>query len=150
MEAALKALQPAPAALNRDVVMFRAGRASAGRAARIWPAATGAMTAAAAGLAMALWLQPAPGERIVYVQLPAPQVDTRPVPEQRNASPATVAVDDALSSPFNYAHLRDQVARHGIDAIPAPPSVSNDAPKPSGTSWQNWWKGDADESPGKF
>src|SRR5262249_21249191 len=68
LENALKQLAPA-GGLERDQLMYRAGRASAPRHGWLWPAAAAGMTAVAIALGGLLMLRPspAPSEKIVYV-----------------------------------------------------------------------------------
>lgn len=108
LESALRDLQPIPETLRRDVLMYRAGRASARRWA--WPTATALATAAALVLGIALLKQPAPHvvERVVY--LPAP-VETAP------ETPITEG-GEGRGSWSSYVHFQEQVADHGLDAIP--------------------------------
>src|SRR5262249_30724133 len=56
---ALAGLKPRPAALDRDALMFRAGRASAPRGWK-WPLATAALSLVALGLGIALLVRPQP------------------------------------------------------------------------------------------
>jgi hypothetical protein len=71
LEGALQALVPRPAALDRDAVVFRAGRASVRR--WPWACATAGSTAAAAALGVLLLARPVvPVERVVYLPAPAP------------------------------------------------------------------------------
>jgi hypothetical protein len=98
MEAELSALRPRDDRLDRERLVFLAGRAStAGRPAMgrwAWPAAFAGMTAVAAGLLVALVLRPEPEvvERIRIVTVPAEaQVD--------EPSSLTEEVGDEADSP---------------------------------------------------
>src|SRR5262245_7863486 len=72
-ERTLKSLSPAPAAMDRDVLMFQAGRASARRNGWRWPVATAVLASTAIVFAL-LWQQrPA----VVIVDRPVPQIVER-------------------------------------------------------------------------
>jgi len=119
--AALGALRPNPPALDRDRLLFRAGRASAPRP---WPwQLTAAVSATAAALLAALLVfrpAPTPVERVVVVHdlAPAP-----PKPEETPAPPAAVeAAPPTYSWPNTpYRRLEDNVLRWGLDGVPQPP-----------------------------
>lgn len=108
LESALRELQPMPEALRRDVLMYRAGGASARRWA--WPTATALATAAALVLGIALVKQPAPHvvERVVYVPAPVETAPETPITEG----------GEGRGSWSSYVHLQEQVADHGLDALP--------------------------------
>src|SRR6516225_6587980 len=76
---ALRGLAPRPAEIDRDRLMFHAGRASAPRG-WAWPLATAASAAAAVALALLLWARPEPPPRIVerVVYVPAALPDEAP------------------------------------------------------------------------
>jgi hypothetical protein len=108
LESALRDLQPMPEPLRRDVLMYRAGRASVRRWA--WPMATALSTAAALVLGIALWSRPAPAivERVIY--LPAPG-EAEPETPPANSG-------EGRGSWSSYVRFREQVADHGLDAVP--------------------------------
>ena len=108
LESALRDLQPMPETLRRDVLMYRAGRASARRWA--WPTATALATAAALVLGIALLKQPAPHvvERVVYLSAPADAAPETPITES----------GEGRGSWSSYVHFEEQVADHGLDAVP--------------------------------
>jgi hypothetical protein len=135
LEAAMRVLRPAPAALDRDRMLFEAGaavgRARAGRSLLAWRAAA-ALVAVALG---ASWLWrggagPAPvQERIVYVEKTgsgaaefpgdASDDDDEP-PAQQFAAAATRA--DPFSQSFSrpddgYLALRGAVTFRGVNAV---------------------------------
>jgi hypothetical protein len=131
-EAALAALAPAPAAVNRDALMFRAGRAAAARGRRLWPLATAVSSAAAAVLSVLLVTRPAPPavEKIVYQPAPPPAV-AEPAPP----APAPGGDDSADPWPKTpYARLQDRVLRFGLDGLgePPPPPPPAEGPPPPG------------------
>ena len=72
VERALAGLAPSAGALNRDALMFAAGRRSARRG-WAWPAATAGSALAAAALAAILLLRPAPPAEVRTVVVEVPQ-----------------------------------------------------------------------------
>jgi hypothetical protein len=81
----LAGFTPAPAAVDRDAILFEAGKA-AGRRSRVWPALTGLLAATQAAT-LALWMmQPLPPT--VANKARAPK-DERPPP--RDAPPTAIA-----------------------------------------------------------
>jgi hypothetical protein len=109
LAAALRGLAPPPAGLDRDALMFRAGRAAAPRR-WAWPLATAASTAAAVVFGVLLWVRPEPPrvvERIVY--LPAEP------PSAAADEPAPPGDPGAWS---RYLHLLSR----DLDGLPAPPA----------------------------
>lgn len=126
-EAALAALAPAPAALDRDRLMFQAGRAAGGAAGWGWPAATGALTALAAALALVMVLRPPVVTETVVVHVPV-EVTPAPAPPKpepdtpADSSPVTSRPADLAALPPvapGYLRLQDQILRWGLDALPA-------------------------------
>ena len=123
---ALAALAPHPPALDRDRLLFRAGRASAPRP-WFWRLSAAVSTMAAVALTAILFLRPVPTlvERVVYVQvkpppLPAPpkDVDITPLP-----SPESEPSAPAYSWPTTpYTRLEDRLLRWGLDGLGEPPS----------------------------
>jgi hypothetical protein len=124
--AALGALQPNPPALDRDRILFQAGRASAGRP-WLWLATTAAATLVAAVLAGVLVFRPAPPPvvQIVYKDPPAP---TPAPPPQDQAPPAPPESEPpAPSYPWPqtpYGRLQDRVLRWGLDGLGDPPPAA--------------------------
>lgn len=120
LASALRELRPRPDAIPRDVLMYRAGRASA----HSWPwlAATLFSTTVALVLGMALWIRPAPPT--VYVAVP-PAQDY----EESASLPAPPPGDDTERGGWSrYVSLQEQVLLHGLDGLPSPPSASDDPP----------------------
>jgi hypothetical protein len=125
----LAALVPASGQLNRDRVMFRAGKASVKRASWLWPAAAGAMTLVAAGLGglLALRPQPQPQKQIVYVIKEVPR--QAPVRSKKQESrpprvPSTRPTMDEPSYPqTQYFRMENHLLRWGLDGLPTPPPV---------------------------
>jgi hypothetical protein len=150
LAAALKALAPAPARLDRDRLLYRAGQVSARRTGWLWPATAAAVVALAAGaLTGALALRPGPQtvERIVVVNkaMPAPlpvpprlppqappeKPQAAPVPPVQSLSAEAVARE---TFPEGYLRLRDQVLRWGVDALPSRPAGAASGRRPTPTT----------------
>jgi hypothetical protein len=157
-EAELSALAPRAVRLDRDRLMFLAGRAAAGAPADvhaprrwIWPVSFSAMSALAAGLLVLLILRPAPQvvERIVRVPVEAaPQASSNPIEDEKVDLVAEPSVDgpspvetarrtDPARGPATapavgtaYLDLRDRVLAMGIESWQAPssPAHTNDRP----------------------
>jgi len=128
--AALAALVPRPAALDRDRLLFRAGRASAPRP-WFWRLSAAASTIAAVILAAILLVRPAPMpiERVIHVQvtsapIPAPPMEvavTPPAPLESEPQ------EPAYSWPTTpYTRLEDRLLRWGLDGLaePSPPPAA--------------------------
>jgi hypothetical protein len=107
LEAALAGLAPSAGRLNRDRLLFEAGRRSQPRLG--WIASTGAFAALALVLALQLNRQPGPTPLTVDVVQAAPEVEAAPLPAG------------------GYLALRDRVLAIGVEALPALPSVPGDA-----------------------
>ncbi len=136
IERTLAGFGPAPPRIERDRLMFLAGRASAERrrpsrrdgalavANRwLWPAATGMLGATAAALAMALVLRQEPRVLIVEREMP---VSVRAAAPQQIASAAvdfnaaTALRREPAASRVpaeNYLRTREVALRMGLDAI---------------------------------
>jgi hypothetical protein len=111
---ALSALAPRPAVLDRDRLMFAAGRRSA-RCSRLWPCVSALLAVLSVGLGTALVLRPEP--RVVYVTPPAP-----PPPAPAEAREPTVAAkDDHWQEQIESLRLRNRVLRLGVEALPEAP-----------------------------
>ena len=132
---ALAGLKPRPAALDRDTLMFRAGRASAPRGWR-WPLATAVSALIALSLGVALLVRPQPRvvERIEYVRVevpvpapPAPETPT-PVPTPADA-PSLVTHEDEAPPRSGVRRLEYHLSRWGFDGLPPAPH----APPPKET-----------------
>lgn len=129
--AALAGLRPSPPALDRDRLLFNAGRASASRP-WLWRVATAASTTLAVVLAAVLILRPAPAavEHVVYVRVEPPTP-----PPKADPAPPAVAVESepAVSPPLYswpstpYTRLEDRVLRWGLDGL-AEPTPTEAAP----------------------
>jgi hypothetical protein len=120
LERSLLTLAPAPPALDRDRLLFEAGRRSA-RGRRLWPCATAALALVSAALGAAVVLRPAPP--------PVVQVITRdrPAPPPPTAAASSQPADEspAPGAP-SYFQLQEQLLTRGLDGLPElppPPAV---------------------------
>jgi hypothetical protein len=118
---ALRGLAPRAGGLDRDRLMFRAGRASAPRG-WAWPLATLVSGAAAVALAVLLWARPETPPRVVFVQA-----------DQPSASDGRAPRPDVEGAPGGWSHylqLQEKLLRDGLDALPEPPDQppERDAP----------------------
>lgn len=129
--AALAALAPQPPALDRDRLLFHAGRASAPRP-WFWRISAAATTSCAVVLAAVLILRPVPTpvDRVVYVQVavpppqPAPPKEDVPTPPPPSESEPS---EPAYSWPTTpYTRLEDRLLRWGLDGLaePSPPPAA--------------------------
>jgi hypothetical protein len=132
VEALLRGLKPAAGGLDRDHVLFRAGRASARGTGRLgWPALSAVLGLATVALSVALAARPAPAERVVYVEVvrpapvPSPKEADRPNSGDELLPPPTASADRVFVS-GGRPLLERQLLRWGLDALPAP------APTPTG------------------
>ena len=121
LEAALGALRPSPPAIDRDRLMFEAGRRSiAVRRPVAWQVLSGAL-AAALLLSLSLHRAPREVERVVYVTTPA---------VERASDVRTSVAADAGRRPTegpekaSYFILRGRLLEGGSDAIEARRSVA--------------------------
>ena len=121
LEAALGALAPARAGIDRDALMFRAGRASSRRGTHAWRATTLVLAAA-----LVVSLLERPGrrvvERIVRVEVEKPAPSPAPTAGP-GAQPPTVEVRLDLAqweARARYVELLNRVARQGPSALPRP------------------------------
>jgi hypothetical protein len=122
LETALGGLAPAASRVDRDALMFRAGAASvrAGRARstpRLWPALVASLAVLALGEGVLLARRPVVVERVVVAQAPAPAVSAA------EALPASPPAASAIATPpaTPAGRLEWQLARYGLDALPAAP-----------------------------
>jgi hypothetical protein len=121
---ALRGLAPRAGGLDRDRLMFRAGRASAPRS-WAWPLATAASTAAAVALGVLLWARPEPAPRVVerVVHLPAerPQPAGPEAPGTAPESEASPPLPPDYGGRSPYLRLQEHLLRWGLEGLPAPP-----------------------------
>lgn len=121
LEGALRALKPASPALERDRLMFEAGKAAGSGPGWLWPTATAAALLVALGLSATLFLREPP-ERVVYVKVSEPP----PVPE-----PIAIEIEPTKPAPptrLAYLSLRERVLRDGVDGLPPPTAVPSTKP----------------------
>jgi hypothetical protein len=113
---ALARVAPHPGQLDRDALLFAAGRA-AGRRGRLWPALSAALALTCAGLgAVVLFRPPQTVEVVRVVYLPAPQPAPAPA-EQPSPLPET----PALSSEWiEGMRLRNRVLQGDVTTPPQP------------------------------
>ncbi|HWG45226.1 MAG TPA: hypothetical protein VN688_20850 [Gemmataceae bacterium] len=126
LESALRGLQPQVETLDRAVLMYRAGRASARGWG--WPLATLGATTLAIVLGILPLIRPAPVvvERIVYLPAPQPQPPA-PTPEESvtPSTPDSIVVEPLDASPRSrYLRMQEQVLRWGLDGLPMPPPAA--------------------------
>lgn len=120
LESMLRELRPPSDSLDRAVLMYRAGQATA--RGWIWPTATLFSTTLSLVLSMALWLRPAP--TIVYVVAPL----------DRNEQVADTPLSSSLTMDFEsgawsrYVHLQEQVLLHGLEGLPPPTRETDEDP----------------------
>jgi len=135
LENALKGLTPAPAALDRDRLMFRAGQTSQAHRGLLWKCTAGMFAAASLVLVLILALRPVAQERIVYVDRPTPPAQQSPAPKNQEPPPSseaipTVAPDTDVPA-LAYYRLQQQVNRFGVDSLPPvsdPGAPANEPP----------------------
>ncbi|MHC5033851.1 MAG: hypothetical protein ACYTFZ_02280, partial [Planctomycetota bacterium] len=132
IEDALGSLRPRPSSIDRDGLMFEAGRRSA-RQGLLWPSAAAVATLAAAGLAAALFLHPRPVVREVrYVQRTAPvmeaEADAIP-PGQMPLGQASIVAPRELGE-MSYGRLRWLVLTEGVSALPSPVATQGEPLEP--------------------
>jgi len=126
-EQSLAALSPSRGALDRDRLMFEAGRRSATSPSRLrwaWPAVAASLTVVALGQTFALSRRPEPRvvERVVIVREPTVD-EANPVEPvvilSRNTFPPQARSDDPISAGANLS-LRRQIERYGLEGLPNP------------------------------
>ena len=134
LEKALRALAPAPAALDRDCLMFRAGQASRTRSGLIWKVTSAILGTATVVLAVLLIYRPPSEPRLVFVEVPAPAPKENPIPPPPEKPPTYLEqtpnpVPDRRLPDLAYYRLQQEVNRFGVDALPRlstnpePPSI---------------------------
>jgi hypothetical protein len=123
----LRRLAPTPPGLDRDALLFRAGRASAGRG-WLWPAATAVSSLTAAALGAALLLQPPPQTVVetIRVRVEAPAPSAPPGVEPYPVAAEAPAPDDRPP----HLRLQEHLLRWGLDGLGEPPQ-SEPPPRPS-------------------
>lgn len=130
LERALAGLAPSPGALDRDALMFAAGRASVRRG-WAWPCAAAGATVAALLFGALLLLRPEPEPVVRFVPVPAPprQNETPSPPDAPSAvgeAPAPAPKGSPLPPEPNYLTVRHQVERWGDAGLPRAPIPATD------------------------
>jgi hypothetical protein len=130
---ALKALAPAATAINRDRLLFDAGRAAAApRLAWLWPVGTFLFAGLAVVLAGFLAFDERPKEavlvdreKIVEVQVPVP-MEIGPQPQTQSPGPHELTQVDSAPSPeaVHMYQVRRDVLRWGVAMLPASKPVA--------------------------
>src|SRR6185312_11241280 len=122
LESVLRDLRPEREGLDRGVLMYRAGRASARGWG--WPLASLGTATLAAVFGTLLLFRPTPAivEHVVY--LPTPETEPeRIVPSEKPLVGGSA--DDAWQ---RYVRMQEQVLNRGLDGLPQPPTSSHDEP----------------------
>ncbi len=132
-EALLSGLTPAVHRIDRDHLMFEAGRASARRAGLLW---LSAVTVLVGALVVSLLWRPAAEvrtvERIVEVER-TPSPSESPVQPVITPGPGPLLPDrNYMVEAAAYARLCRQIIEHGPDALPRS-SGSSGSPEPAPT-----------------
>jgi hypothetical protein len=127
LESALRDLRPTAQPLNRDALLFRAGRMTATAGVGRWQVATAGFAFLALGFGIALAsrsAEPRTVEHVVYVPAPPAGQGAVPLPEQpMHSDPAPAPPASPWEQPATrYEQVRDDVLRLGLDGLPpAPP-----------------------------
>jgi len=120
VERALAGLTPSAGQLNRDALLFAAGRRSLRRG-WAWPCAATAASLAAAILAALLFLRPEPGTVVRFVPVPSAPVETAVSPPDERSSPPDgppTASASPLRPDLDYLTVWHQVERWGDAGLP--------------------------------
>jgi hypothetical protein len=136
LEQALQTLSPAPVQLDRDQVLFRAGRYAAFRATRLWRAAAILFALLTGGVSVAWWYQPRPGPEVRIVEVPVKVIVPQAVPETKKAPepvpapkpPDTTPVSPKRAEPapvLAHHRLQAESLRHGLESLPHLPPEKN-------------------------
>jgi hypothetical protein len=140
LESKLTSLTPLPSALDRDYLLYHAGRASVRGSGWFSRAVTGFLLLVTAGLSLALLVRPVqrPEPQVIekIVRVPAETMPPPAPPSSGPVNPAAPHVAAAYASDNEYvkeqadnARLRQQAFRFGVDSLP-PPYASTVAEKP--------------------
>lgn len=115
LESALGQLKPVSNTLNRDVFMFNAGRASAGRK-RSWQMLSGVLTIL---LLCSVLIRPSQNRGTI----PSDSVQNQFQVARSQYQPAQAESSETLS----YPRLRDNIIKYGLDALPEQQTPSNNS-----------------------
>jgi hypothetical protein len=124
LEAALGGMRPAAGAIDRDRLMYLAGRASVDRGRRIarfgWPLASAALLLLSVTLLARQTIWPGGKERIVYLQSGDNEqvaiATSHGFPDLPSSWPPTTHSAEGDS---DYLQLRNVVLTRGIEAVPS-------------------------------
>lgn len=134
LERQLKRLEPAGHGIDRDTLMFRAGRTSARRGLRVWKAGSGALLLLIGGLAF--WNSRPAGP--IHVSETADGGDARSTLSAEVATDASMPARGPCWTVLSgdYLRVRELVTVHGVEALPSTPyeSASSD-PTDSIAAW---------------
>lgn len=133
LETALAALAPVRGRLDRDRLMYEAGRAAARPSPRKWMAVAASLALVATGEGALLALRPEGRvvERVVVVREPAEPPKVRPV-----AVAVAVEMEAPAARPWEVGpggrdRLAWQVLRYGLDGLPTSRASATSGPAPS-------------------
>jgi hypothetical protein len=125
LETALREFRPQLDALDRSVLMYRAGRASV--RGWVWPATAAITTTLAAVLAVLLMVRPVAPVVAQIVYVPAPAEVPQPTVERQPESAPSPAPEPLVMEPLDwgplgcYYQMEESVLRWGLKGIPPPP-----------------------------
>ncbi|HET6427804.1 MAG TPA: hypothetical protein VFJ30_05310 [Phycisphaerae bacterium] len=124
LERALASLAPAAPPLDRDRLMFQAGRAAGRRGRWFWPS-TSAVAVVAVVLAVSLTVRPQPRqiERVVFVPVESGGAVSV-------AGPEPEAAEDRWADHARYAAIRNAMLAKGPDALPTSPPAAAATQRP--------------------
>lgn len=126
LEDALRGLEPAPAALDQNALMFRAGQASARRQQWAWQSLAAASLILSAGLGTLMAVGPS-RERIVYVEVDKKAESLSPPREESPDSAQPVVAAQGELAQGSYLRLRQRWASAGMESdewLPRPAPLS--------------------------
>jgi hypothetical protein len=130
LAAGLAKLAPSAGRLDRDQLLFRAGRASAGQRGWLWPGVAAFLALTLGAIGLAEWLGPAPQrvERVVYRRIEPPASPAEQIADRQPATPyAAPNTSDQAEAPLteqSYARMQRLVFAFGVDALPNPPAAA--------------------------
>ena len=133
VEKAMRHLLPNPGNLDRDRLMFEAGRESV-RPSKTWPIAALISSSLAAALAVVMLYRPSPEPIVQIVHVPAAKSEEPTVhePAPLPHAEASPAVDHAEQEhTHSYARLQDHLLRFGLDLPAQPPLPEAESPPTS-------------------
>lgn len=118
LAAALSTLTPRPAHLDRDGILYEAGRRSV-RPSRVWPAIAAAGGVVICVLTLALLVRREPATIVQWVQVPR-EAAPPAIPPLAAPAPPEVALelDEATLPPGSYWRLQQSALRVGVEGVP--------------------------------